>query len=590
MEAFAAHQSAKRKRAESIAAAESAKLASAKRRSREEEIKFSVALGFLPPPTHVFAAGKDESAAVWWMVDGLNLEGKVGWEVHRYRRDASLDRDDPAAWQYKGLHAYTDLPMLQVNITELTNNYEYRFTVKTVNEKGAGLESPPSNPVMVESPLPGGWYRFKDGATGRYYYASVKTNRSSWTRPELHPYFVDDSLFVHFQPHEIDHLRELFDEDMAHFQYVSFAQFMDGLRECGERCPGKMIKRLFKAYADDTNKLSSWTQYMEIMAHIKRIREDPPSILGSIMEFFARQRVQRILKPNRDKLGRWKMEYSELAARFYYLHSDSGEISWLMPDDVKFYIPLPLLNKLLKVFDINDIEEFKQYFSSLDIDCSGDLSDKEIKLLLDMMGIPVTPNSLAKLIKAIDINRNGTVEFDEFCWMMYELRRNERSRGAANPTAALSFGSRNTQIMPDDDEEDSDREDNDDNGDEETSISRRLSIFNSGKWNAVTFSTMQKAVFNLRSKDSDTMQPDAPSSPTTAHIDITARNTAINSMEMAMNALPRPTPLWKRLLCCVKDGPAPYVLHARPPDIKAGSSSTSQKSGRRMSFAGKCVA
>jgi len=69
----------------------------------------------------------------------------------------------------------------QVIVNNLTNDYEYRFTVKSGNIKGMSLESTPSNPgtcmvidmvrcvyfhltihhayctVMVEAPLPPGW-------------------------------------------------------------------------------------------------------------------------------------------------------------------------------------------------------------------------------------------------------------------------------------------------------------------------------------------------------------------------------------------------------------------------------------------------
>jgi Ca2+-binding EF-hand superfamily protein len=70
------------------------------------------------------------------------------------------------------------------------------------------------------------------------------------------------------------------------------------------------------------------------------------------------------------------------------------------------------------VFDYGDIEEFQQYFSLLDIDNSGDLSTKEVRLLLKAMDIHINELKLAKLLKTVDLNGNGTIEFDEFCWMV----------------------------------------------------------------------------------------------------------------------------------------------------------------------------
>ena len=55
----------------------------------------------------------------------------------------------------------------------------------------------------------------------------------------------------------------------------------------------------------------------------------------------------------------------------------------------------------------------------LDVDNSGDLSDQEIKRLLNALGINITEAGLRKLVVTVDLNGNGTIEFDEFCWMMY---------------------------------------------------------------------------------------------------------------------------------------------------------------------------
>ena len=83
------------------------------------------------------------------------------------------------------------------------------------------------------------------------------------------------------------------------------------------------------------------------------------------------------------------IEHSELAERDFYVNQRTGESYWSMPPQVKFYIPPRLEDKLLMVFDYGDIEEFQQYFSLLDVDSSGDLSGKEIKLLLKALDLKV---------------------------------------------------------------------------------------------------------------------------------------------------------------------------------------------------------
>lgn len=45
----------------------------------------------------------------------------------------------------------------QLIIEDLANDSEYKFSVRAINKKGVSVESPFSNPVMVEKPLPSGW-------------------------------------------------------------------------------------------------------------------------------------------------------------------------------------------------------------------------------------------------------------------------------------------------------------------------------------------------------------------------------------------------------------------------------------------------
>jgi hypothetical protein len=121
--------------------------------SAKERLELNRILGFADPPAQVFAVGKEECAAVCW--SEVEDESIIAWEVHRFRKDKS--RPEADIWHYKGFTTFTNLLKPQTVINQLTNDFEYRFTVKAVNSKGSGAESAPSNPVMVEKPLPTGW-------------------------------------------------------------------------------------------------------------------------------------------------------------------------------------------------------------------------------------------------------------------------------------------------------------------------------------------------------------------------------------------------------------------------------------------------
>jgi len=64
-------------------------------------------------------------------------------------------------------------------------------------------------------------FRFLDAATKRHYYANVRLNKSSWERPELDPWFLDESIVLNFMPREMDALKALYTEDMEHFGYIT---------------------------------------------------------------------------------------------------------------------------------------------------------------------------------------------------------------------------------------------------------------------------------------------------------------------------------------------------------------------------------
>jgi hypothetical protein len=153
MEALAAKQLKRQQAATKDANLSPATLQRSEQDVMKERLELNRMLGFPDPPAQVFALGKEECAAVWWSEP--NDDTITGWEVHRFRKDRSKPEAD--VWQYKGFISYTNLLKTQVVVNQLTNEYEYRFAVKANSSKGTGAESAPSNPVMVEKPLPTGW-------------------------------------------------------------------------------------------------------------------------------------------------------------------------------------------------------------------------------------------------------------------------------------------------------------------------------------------------------------------------------------------------------------------------------------------------
>jgi hypothetical protein len=152
-------------------------------------------------------------------------------------------------------------------------------------------------------------YRFLDRSSKRHYYANVRLGVSSWVRPEADPWFLDDTIVVNFDKREIEALKKLYKEEIAHFQRVTLDQFMDVLREVGERCTRGWIAQLFKGYAGSDEELHSWTHFMEVVNHIKKYRTSGGVVaqnpLQQLVGFFRRKKVGALLQPKAEKMGDW---------------------------------------------------------------------------------------------------------------------------------------------------------------------------------------------------------------------------------------------------------------------------------------------
>ena len=71
-------------------------------------------------------------------------------------------------------------------------------------------------------------------------------------------------------------------------------------------------------------------------------------------------------------------------------------------------------------------EEFKEVFSLFDKDGDGTISTKELGTVMRTLGQNPTDAEIEQMIKEVDLDGNGEVDFDEFCGLMKKkLRESE---------------------------------------------------------------------------------------------------------------------------------------------------------------------
>jgi hypothetical protein len=311
--------------------------------------------------------------------DGLRRirleETLCGWEIHRYRAYKS-------EWHYKGMHKLGALDRYQIITTNVSDSHTYKFSIKAINRQGISPESIKSNPVLIEPPLPSGWFRFYDKPKNIFYYANMKTEQSSWTRPDLDPWFLDESVIFVFHQREIAALKEIWEEEVLHFNRLSLPRCHTIFLEVGEKLSNRKLHKMYRAYCENEDYVETWQEFMAIMAHVKKAKSEPvlPPVPTGCLYFFSRRSVAKFRVDESKKCGDWTQEYNEIAAREYYFNNKTKESRWDMPEEVRFYLPPALEDELLETFDFGHVESLRQKFSQVDVDGSGDIDEREMKV------------------------------------------------------------------------------------------------------------------------------------------------------------------------------------------------------------------
>lgn len=353
----------------------------------------------------------------------------------------------------------------------------------------AGAESEPSNAVVCEPPLPASWFRVpvpetglglglgESGAPHRlYYYANIKTKQACWERPESDPYFVEAAVHCRFNRREHAFLRGLFDEEMANCGLVSIDGCRDMLLEAGERVSRKQLALLFKAYSGDVHELRRYPHFINVCLYAKTHNHrlslsllqrmwsrTKRAALGALTCGSAAAPSVTALSSDRERLGHWVQEHSELADRPFYRHTETQATSWEMPDEVRFYVeptrlfpkvrharagltiallsltrpapPLPA--QAIELLEFNNFQTLVMMYSEVNRDCSGFISEAELRLIIARIGLFVPRAELGGLFADRDRGGRGLLAFNELVDLVVHLL--SRDGGVARPVVLETF-------------------------------------------------------------------------------------------------------------------------------------------------------
>lgn len=186
---------------------------------------------------------------------------------------------------------------------ELILGTQYRFTVSATNICGKGRESKSSNILCIEAILPNGWFRTKQSSkvagssavdshlkasanhrlttseasnpitnmsSYSFVYYNLHTGQATLHRPELDPYFLENLQVIKlFNAREMTKLREIYDEEILHFEKVSAERMGYILLEVGEKLHPNKIKNVIGEIAQTEHFVDTFSDFMDVMYTFK---------------------------------------------------------------------------------------------------------------------------------------------------------------------------------------------------------------------------------------------------------------------------------------------------------------------------------
>ncbi|RUP24751.1 hypothetical protein BC936DRAFT_138894 [Jimgerdemannia flammicorona] len=88
-------------------------------------------------------------------------------------------------------------------------------------------------------------------------------------------------------------------------------------------------------------------------------------------------------------------------------------------------------------FHPNELKEFQNVFAELDVDGDGHINSQDLGVVLDKLGVHVSKNLLDGIIAEVDLDKNGSVEFNEFLEVMSSVKEIQIRKEFARIVASL---------------------------------------------------------------------------------------------------------------------------------------------------------
>jgi len=126
----------------------------------------------------------------------------------------------------------------------------------------------------------------------------------------------------------------------------------------------------------------------------------------------------------RERYGAWRKRRHPEEMHDFWENADTGEASYVMPADVRFYVPEAVLAEAGLYLSQPQLLRLESLFAAMDIDGSGAIDRSELKLLVARLtGNHLSEGRARNLLREVDSDKSGAIDFDELLRLVLATKK-----------------------------------------------------------------------------------------------------------------------------------------------------------------------
>ena len=199
--------------------------------------------------------------------------------------------------------------------------------------------------------------------------------------------------------------------DYDHQGTISVEELQAFVLAVGESLP---LKKLDQIVADhNISGEIEFTQFCTVLAGIKDnivpkidrldMRGHLNTLSNKVKRVMVKRRIhvnRRLVQRDMKRMGEWSKFVDPVLEMSYYFNEVTQTTTWVMPEEVKYYLPPDLRNLMQNSFTEAELIKFQKEFDNFDLDASGAIDEDELSIVLKVRQCVLTQHTVYRVLSS----------------------------------------------------------------------------------------------------------------------------------------------------------------------------------------------